>query len=154
LTDIERYGREGRIDEHYTPPPKEEYQEQEHFRWWLSDINARDQFVMYRGENVGVFWNKKKDTPDQIVARQMWTESFVKWSPLGTFLTSMHPQGVQLWGGPSWKRIQRFYHPFVNMVEYSPKENYIVSWSNRPISLPDGPHPLGPEEEGKNFLVW
>ncbi|RPA76239.1 eukaryotic translation initiation factor 3 [Ascobolus immersus RN42] len=154
LTDIERYGREGRIDEQYTPPPKEEYVQQEHFRWWLSDINARDQFIMYRGDNVGVFWNKKKDTPEQIVDRLMWTEMFVKWSPLGTFLTSMHPQGVQLWGGQSWKRIQRFYHPYVNMVEYSPKENYLVSWSNRPISLPDGPHPLGPEEEGKNFLVW
>jgi len=48
LTDIERYGREGRIDEHYTPPHIEEFQEKEHLRSWLADPSGRgrDQFVM------------------------------------------------------------------------------------------------------------
>lgn len=154
LTDIERYGREGRVDETFHAPQPEPYEEREHLKAWLGDVHARDQFVMYRGDNVGVFWNKKKDPPESVVDRQMWTEMFVKWSPLGTYLTSMHSQGVQLWGGPGWKRIVRFYHPFVNMVEYSPNENYIITWSNKPISVQEGNPILGAEEEGKQFLLW
>ncbi|KAI5838971.1 eukaryotic translation initiation factor eIF2A-domain-containing protein [Morchella snyderi] len=157
LTDIEHFGREGRIKEEYVEPEIEPYVEREHFRSWLSEPNARDQFVMYRGESVGVFWNKKKDQPEPVVDRQHWTESFVQWSPQGTYLTSVHAQGVQLWGGPSWKRVMRFAHPAANLVDFSPNENYMVSWSNRPISIPENPppgFPLSADEDGKNFIVW
>ncbi|KAJ4139648.1 Translation initiation factor 3 subunit b [Fusarium oxysporum] len=143
FTDIERYGREGRIDETYQPPHIDEFTEKEHLRWFLKDPSGRgrDQFVMYKGESVGVYWNNEKDQPENIVERQHWTETFVQWSPLGTYLTSVHAQGVQLWGGPSWTRQARFAHPFVNLVAFSPGEKYIVTWSNRPISIPDEGHP-------------
>ena len=45
---------------------------------------------MLRGADVGVFWNKKKDPPELIVNRNGWTESHVSWSPLGTYLATMH----------------------------------------------------------------
>ena len=109
---------------------------------------------MYRGESVGVFWNKKRDPPENIVDRQHWTESFVQWSPLGTYLTSMHAQGVQLWGGPSWQRQKRFAHPFVNMVDFSPGEKYLTTWSFKPIQVEEG-HPIFTlEEDGKNYIIW
>lgn len=157
FTDIERYGREGRVDETYQPPQIEEFTEKEHLRWFLKDPSGRgrDQFVMYRGESVGVYWNNEKDQPENIVERQHWTETFVQWSPLGTYLTSVHAQGVQLWGGPSWLRQARFAHPFVNMVAFSPGEKYIVTWSNRPISIPDEGHPaLSVDDHGKNYVIW
>lgn len=112
---------------------------------------------MYRGDNVGVYWNRKKDTPEADVDRMGWTESFVQWSPQGTYLTSVHGQGVQLWGGPTWKRIMRFAHPFVNLVDFSPCERYIVTWSNRPIAIPENPppnFPLTADEDGKSFIIW
>lgn len=112
---------------------------------------------MYRGDSVGVFWNKKKDQPEADVDRLHWTESFVQWSPRGSFLTSVHAQGVQLWGGKSWKRIRRFAHPFVNLVDFSPNERYIVTWSNKPIVLPETfppGFPLTADEDGKNFIIW
>ncbi|KAA8910717.1 eukaryotic translation initiation factor eIF2A-domain-containing protein [Sphaerosporella brunnea] len=157
LTDIEHFGREGKVKEEYVEPAYEPFVEQEHLRSWLEDPSARDQMIMFRGDSVGVFWNKKKDTPEQIVDRVHWTESFVQWSPLGTYLTSIHAQGVQLWGGASWKRIRRFAHPFVNLVDYSPNENYLVTWSNKPITIPDvlPPNfPLTADEDGKNFIIW
>ncbi|KAK3321936.1 eukaryotic translation initiation factor 3 [Apodospora peruviana] len=157
LTDIDRYGREGRIEETYTPPKIEPFQEKEHLRWFMADPTGRgrDQFVMYRGESVGVFWNSEKDTPENIVDRQHWTETFVQWSPLGTYLTSVHAQGVQLWGGASWSRQRRFAHPFVNLVAFSPNEKYMVTWSNRPISIPDEGHPsLSLDDDGKNYIIW
>lgn len=157
LTDVDRYGREGRIDEDYTPPKIEEFQEKEHLRSFMADPSGRgrDQFVMFRGETVGVFWNNEKDQPENIVDRQQWTETFVQWSPQGTYLTSVHAQGVLLWGGASWSRLRRFPHPFVNLVAFSPNEKYLVTWSNRPISIPDSGHPaLSLDDDGKNYVIW
>ncbi|KAK8117364.1 uncharacterized protein PG998_005645 [Apiospora kogelbergensis] len=157
MTDIERFGREGRVEEEYQAPVIEEFKEKEHMRSWLADPSGRgrDQFAMYRGESVGVFWNNEKDGPENVVDRQHWTESFIQWSPLGTFLTSVHQQGVQLWGGPSWTRQKRFAHPFVNMLDFSPGEKYVVTWSNRPISIPDEGHPqLAADDDGKNYVIW
>ncbi|KAF8544181.1 eukaryotic translation initiation factor eIF2A-domain-containing protein [Trichophaea hybrida] len=157
LTDIEHFGREGRVKEEYTPPPIDPFVEQEHLRSWLGEPNARDQMIMFRGDSVGVFLNRKKDPPEPMVDRAHWTESFVQWSPMGTYLTSIHAQGVQLWGGASWKRIRRFAHPFVNLVDYSPNENYLVTWSNKPIAIPDvipPGYPLSVDEDGKNFIIW
>ncbi|KAH9844435.1 Eukaryotic translation initiation factor 3 subunit B [Teratosphaeria destructans] len=154
LTDIERYGREGRIDETYKAPEIEPFTEKEHLRWWLGDSEGRDQFVMYRGDNVGVYWNEKDDQPEQIVDRQHWTESFVQWSPKGTYLTSMHAQGVQLWGGQNWSRQKRFMHPGVNLVDFSPDERYITTWSHRPMQVDEGNPVLSLEEDGKNYIIW
>ncbi|KAK4162410.1 putative eukaryotic translation initiation factor 3 subunit 9 [Cladorrhinum sp. PSN259] len=157
LTDVDRYGREGRIDEEYTPPKIEEFQEKEHLRSFMADPSGRgrDQLVMFRGDTVGVFWANDKEPPENVVDRQHWTETFVQWSPLGTYLTSVHAQGVQLWGGGSWTRQRRFPHPFVNLVAFSPNENYLVTWSNRPISIPDDGHPaLSIDDDGKNYVIW
>ncbi|KYK61692.1 hypothetical protein DCS_02835 [Drechmeria coniospora] len=157
MNDIERYGGEGRVDENYQPPHIDEFAEKEHHRWWLKDPagRGRDQFVMYRGDNVGVYWNNERDQPENVVDRQHWTETFLQWSPLGTYLTSIHAQGVQLWGGQSWSRQARFAHPYVNLVAFSPHENYLVTWSNRPISIPDGGHPaLSIDDDGKNYVIW
>ncbi|CAI4216076.1 unnamed protein product [Parascedosporium putredinis] len=135
----------------------DEFTPKEHLKGFLKDPSGRgrDQFVMYRGDNVGVFWNNEKENPEGIVDRNHWTETFVQWSPLGTYLTSIHQQGVQLWGGPSWKSLQRFPHPFVNLVAYSPNENYLVTWSARPISVPEEGHPiLTIDDDGKNYVIW
>lgn len=153
LTDIDRYGREGRIDEEYKPPHIEPFQEKEHLRWWLGDPNARDQFAIFRGDKVGVFWNMKNNPPENIVDRPHWTQLFVQWSPQGTYLASTHPQGVQLWGGPTFSKQKQFPHPFVQLIEFSPGESYLTTWSARPIQV-DEPGVLGYEEDGKNIIIW
>lgn len=154
LTDVDRYGREGRVDDEYAPPTIEPFHEKEHLRSWLGDPFGRDQFAIYRGDKVGVFWNMKRDPPVNVVDRDHWTQLFVQWSPLGSFLASVHPQGLQLWGGPQFSKQKQFPHPFVQLVEFSPCENYLVTWSAKPIEM-DGPNPiLTLEEEGKNIIVW
>ncbi|KAK1637467.1 eukaryotic translation initiation factor eIF2A [Colletotrichum phormii] len=157
LTDVDRYGREGKVHEEYTPPHIEEFTETEHLRSFMKDPSGRgrDQFAMYRGDTVGVFWNNEKDIPENVVDRQNWTDSFIRWSPQGTYLTSVHAQGVQTWGGPSWSRQKRFPHPFVTFVDWSPSEKYLVTWSARPISIPDEGHPaLSVDDDGKNYVIW
>jgi len=157
FTDIDRYGREGRVDEEYTPPVIEPFEEKEHLRSFLADPSGRgrDQFVMYNADSVGIFWNNDKDQPENIISRQHWTEMFVQWSPMGTYLVSVHAQGVQLWGGASWSRQRRFPHDFVNLIAFSPNEKYFVTWSARPISIPDSGHPaLSLDDDGKNYVIW
>ncbi|KKA30734.1 hypothetical protein TD95_003502 [Thielaviopsis punctulata] len=157
MTDIDRYGREGRVSETYVPPEIEPFEEKEHLRSFMADPSerGRDQIVMQHGDQVGIFWNNGKENPENIVTRQNWTETFVQWSPLGTYLTSVHAQGVQLWGGASWSRLRRFAHPFCNLVHFSPKEKYMVTWSARPISIPEEGHPvLSIDDDGKNFIIW
>jgi translation initiation factor 3 subunit B len=156
LTDIDRFGREGAVPEEFHAPKIEDFVEKEHLRSWLADPTGRgrDQMVMFRGESVGVFWNNERDAPEMVVDRLGWTETFVQWSPQGTYLTSMHMQGVQLWGGPSWTRQKRFPHPMVNLVDFSPGEKYLTTWSNKPIVVPEGHPALTADDEGKNYIIW
>jgi translation initiation factor 3 subunit B len=45
---------------------------------------------------------------------QYWTDSFIQWSSLGTYLATVHRQGSQVWGGESgFERLMRFAHPQV-----------------------------------------
>lgn len=154
LTDIDRYGREGRVDDEYHPPKLDDFSQREHLRWWLGDPNSRDQFVMHRNESVAVYWNKKKDNPENVVDRLGWTETFVQWSPLGTYLTTMHARGVQLWGGPNWHRIHRIPHPFCNLIDFSPGEKYLTTWSFKPIEVQEDDPVLSMDEDGKNYIIW
>lgn len=154
LTDIERFGREGRVDEEHQEPDIPPFQEKEHLRSWLGDSTGRDQFAMYRADTVGVFWNRKKEQPDRAVTRENWTELFITWSPLGTFLTSTHQRGVQLWGGQSWNMHMRFPHPNVNLIDFSPNELYIVTWSAQPMQVDENHPALSMDDDGKNYVVW
>lgn len=47
---------------------------------------------------------------------QFWTESFVQWSPLGTYLATVHRQGAAVWGGANtFNRLMRYAHPQVEI---------------------------------------
>lgn len=73
-------------------------------------------------------------------------------------LATLHRQGVRLWGGSSWSPIQKFAHPLVKLIDFSPNERYLVTWSNEPIVIPEGapqgPQYLSPEDEGNSIAVW
>lgn len=73
-------------------------------------------------------------------------------------MTTIHQLGIMLFGGPSFTRLKRFYHPAVKMLDYSPQENYLITWSNEPIHLPAnapvGPQHFSADDEGNQFAVW
>jgi translation initiation factor 3 subunit B len=73
-------------------------------------------------------------------------------------MASIHRQGVRLWGGTSWEPLQRFAHPFVKLIDFSPCENYLVTWSNDPFVFRDGgesgPQYPSMEDEGNSLAVW
>ncbi|KAG1885793.1 translation initiation factor eIF-3b [Suillus subluteus] len=155
FTDIERYAN---IDETYVEPTVEEYRPKEHLRAWLADSQGRDQYVTYRGDDVEIHWHGKPSQCEVAYAKKNWTELYASWSPLGTYFATLFRQGVRLWGGPSWEPQHRFAHPLVKLIDFSPCENYLVTWSHDPISvpanLPQGPEFFSPEDEGNNIAVW
>lgn len=56
------------------------------------------------------------------VSMQRWTETYVRWSPKGTYLATFHQRGIALWGGEKFKQIQRFSHQGVSLIDFSPCE--------------------------------
>ncbi|KAL5994878.1 Eukaryotic translation initiation factor 3 subunit B [Asimina triloba] len=70
-----------------------------------------------------------------------WTESFVQWSPLGTYLATVHRQGAAVWGGSkTFNRLMRFAHPQVKFIDFSPGEKYLITYSSQEPSNPRDTH--------------
>ncbi|CAE6338000.1 unnamed protein product [Rhizoctonia solani] len=154
FTDIEKYAT---LDETYVPPAVSNYTSRPHMRSWLADPAGRDQFLTYVGDEVQIFWNARTG-PDPAFTRHNWTDLYVAWSPHGTYLTTLHRQGLQIWGGSEWGLVRRIAHPLARLVDFSPNEKYLVTWSNEPIVIPpgaqQGPTFFSPDDEGNNLAVW
>jgi translation initiation factor 3 subunit B len=49
-------------------------------------------------------------------------------------------------------------HPGVKLIDFSPNERYLVTWSNEPINVsrsPDGsPNPFTEDDEGNQIVIW
>ncbi|KAI9026102.1 eukaryotic translation initiation factor eIF2A-domain-containing protein [Hyaloraphidium curvatum] len=140
--DVEKFAH---MSDEYKEPAEEPFVAKEHLKSWLMDPRARDQFAVMRGEETAIFWNSKPEE-ELVYTRTNWTESYVQFSPYGTYLATFHRQGIALWGGPSWERLARFAHPGVKLIDFSPKETYLVSFSPDPITTPEG--------DNHNLLVW
>lgn len=118
------------MSEAYKPPDEQDMVRAQNPLEWLSDAHARDQFVIRYQDETEVYWNDfKANKADPVYKRSFWTESYVQWSPKGTYLATVHRQGVALWGGTNWQRIQRINHGNVRLIEFSPDEHYVVTYS-------------------------
>ncbi len=161
LTDVEKYGAQGNITDEFKEPELPPFEETDYLKSWLQDQSGRDQFILHKQEVVGVFWNKKKENPEPVIEPRLnWTSGFIKFSPKGSYVFSVHPQGIQAWGGKDFKNLKRFSHPNVRLIDFSPNEKYLVSLSPDPIVLPPEDHPkratfpFGPESQGHKLVVW
>ncbi|KAG8760272.1 Translation initiation factor 3 subunit b [Serendipita sp. 396] len=153
LTELDTYAN---MDETFREPEPEVFKPKEHLKAWLTDPKGRDQYATYRADDVTVFWHGKPASTEIAHERSLWTDLYVQWSPQGTLLASIHRQGVKLWGGPSFQLIQKFAHPLVKRLDFSPDEKYLVTYER--ISIPDnatqGPQFLGKKNEGDHVVVW
>ncbi|GFO04236.1 eukaryotic translation initiation factor 3 subunit b [Plakobranchus ocellatus] len=98
-------------------------------RNWLLNKECYDQFsVIYNeGEKTAIFLNTPE--PTKVEERSCWTETYVRWSPQGTYLATFHQKGIALWGGPKFSRIMKFGHQGVQLIDFSPCERYLVTFS-------------------------
>ncbi|CAI5968533.1 unnamed protein product [Closterium sp. NIES-64] len=132
--DFEKYAR---VPDQYAPPPLKEYTPSENLQWFAADERGRDQFVIRFASETEVYWNDARAAkPDPVYRRTFWTESFVQWSPLGSYLATIHRQGAAIWAGSSWQRIMRFAHPQVRLIDFSPGERFLVTYSSHEPANP------------------
>lgn len=137
--DIEKFMK---VPDEWAPPETKPYTPGENLQHWLTDAKARDQFVIRAGQDTEVLWNDARHLkPDPVYKRPFWTESFVQWSPLGTYLATVHRQGAAVWGGAStFNRLMRYAHPQVKLIDFSPGEKYLVTYSSHEPSNPRDTH--------------
>eukprot|EP00026_Physarum_polycephalum_P004618 Phypoly_transcript_04640.p1 GENE.Phypoly_transcript_04640~~Phypoly_transcript_04640.p1 ORF type:complete len:690 (+),score=161.86 Phypoly_transcript_04640:38-2071(+) len=135
VTRFDDFKKYDQVPDEYTPPKVEPFQPKDDLMGWLLDdrtLHAVDQFVVRQGDLTEVYWNDPKAGKPEVVdsaSRANWTETYVLWSPLGTYLSTFHRQGVQLWGGEKWTKQARFPHNGVKLIEFSPNELFIVTFS-------------------------
>ncbi|EGV65189.1 dipeptidyl peptidase IV/CD26, N-terminal domain-containing protein, partial [Yamadazyma tenuis ATCC 10573] len=160
LSDIENYGSEGNVPEEFVEPEIPEFKEHGFLKDWLLDEQGRDQLLLHQSETVGIYWNKKKSDPEKVIEpRQGFTSKYAKFSPKGTYLCSIHPQGVQSWGGPEFESLSKYIHNQVRLIDFSPNENYLVTLSPLPITMPEtaaerAHFPFKEENEGHKLVIW
>ncbi|KAI5648779.1 hypothetical protein M9H77_34784 [Catharanthus roseus] len=137
--DIDKYRK---IPDEWAPPETKPYTPGENLQQWLTDEKARDQFVIRAGSDTEVLWNDARQLkPDPVYKRSFWTESFVQWSPLGTYLATLHRQGAAVWGGATtFNRLMRYAHPQVKLIDFSPGERFLVTYSSHEPSNPRDTH--------------
>nr|CAG4651621.1 EOG090X01UY [Triops cancriformis] len=118
------------IPNEWEPPEPQPFKAQGCLQYYLLEPDACDQFsVVYEGgEKVAVYLNTQPEL-SVLEERPRWTDTLVRWSPLGTYLATFHAKGVALWGGEKFQQIMRFSHPGVQFVDFSPCEKYLVSFS-------------------------
>ncbi|VDN60414.1 unnamed protein product [Dracunculus medinensis] len=129
-----------KIDESWQPPAPRPFNDLGDLWSWLQSDKCYDQLAIHyereanlKGSgvipHVGVYEYRKGKDPILMEERQNWTETVFKWSPYGTFLTSVHRMGVVLWAGEKFNRFNRFQHENVMMVDFSPCERFLITYS-------------------------
>ncbi len=149
------FERSRQVPDVYEPPSQDlKAGQREDLLWWMMDPRAFDQYSIRVAEDTEVHWNSVKklgEKPEVVIKRKNWSESRALWSPRGSFLVTLHKEGVALWGGPSFNKIQRFAHSglilasgeLVGNVEFSPCERFLITTS-----------PLYKDEDNANDPKW
>ncbi|KAK9051560.1 hypothetical protein SSX86_028187 [Deinandra increscens subsp. villosa] len=125
----------------WIPPETKPYTSGENLQHWLVDKKGRDQFVIRSGSDTEILWNDARQLKaDPVYKRPFWTENSVQWSPLGTYLATVDRHGAAVWGGGFTNHLMRYVHPQVKLIDFSPGEKYLVTYSIHGPINPPGTH--------------
>lgn len=150
LTTVQKYI--SGVDLEYKEPIIPAFKALPHLRSWLTDSLGRDQAVLHAEDEVSVLWFRKDAEPQPAFPpNSRFTDGYVRWSPKGTYLLSVHPQGVALHAGPNFEIIARFPHRDVRLVDFSPDEKYLITGAAAPIKVGG---PFKEADEGHNIVIW
>jgi translation initiation factor 3 subunit B len=136
-SDLDKYAA---ISDTYVSPEPPAFKPRPDSSAWLKDPQCRDQFVIRHSGETEISWmNTTGEEPTMVYAGErekvggkVWCESYVSWSPQGTYLATFHTPGVKLWGSVDFEAQGRFMHPGVEEMEFSPCESYMVSYRFNP----------------------
>jgi len=149
FSDFEKYQD---VTQEWVPPEPRPYKDRGNLQSWLLDPDCQDQYlVVYTdmektGQTFGAVLQHGHTAPNPIDKRSNWTDSFMAWSPKGTYMATMHRQGVCIWGGKDadgkLERINRFNHTSSQLIDWSPCERYLVTYSQEADNNPQDPNAI------------
>ncbi|KAI5655853.1 hypothetical protein M9H77_33040 [Catharanthus roseus] len=110
---------------------------QENLQQWLTDKQARDQFLVINGSNVEIYWNDHRLLKPEFIYSSEIADC-VQWSPHGTYLAIADKKGVFLQGGATaFHPLVLCDHAQVKLFDFSPGEKYLVTYSIDGTSSPN-----------------
>ena len=127
----------GELDEEYAGFSAPKFNPRPDPTEWLTDAQSRDQFVIRHGIDTMIHFGPMANDEEpecaydgarQKADKGCWCQSYVQWSPNGTFLATFHKPGVLLWGGQDFHECRRLIHDSVAEIAFSPCENYIITY--------------------------
>mmetsp|Transcript_12532 Transcript_12532/g.11367 ORF Transcript_12532/g.11367 Transcript_12532/m.11367 type:complete len:761 (+) Transcript_12532:28-2310(+) len=148
------------MTENFIAPTIEPFKPRPETLSWLCDSYGRDQFALRYGKETEVLWaNTTPEDPIPIYTGEhekkngkSWCESRIMWSPQGTYLTTFHRPGIKLWGTEKkdasvqdFISQKRFEHNNVEDSEFSPCENYLVTYKFTDNSY---------DQNSKPIILW
>ncbi|CAG9824642.1 unnamed protein product [Phaedon cochleariae] len=143
FTDFSKYEQ---IPNKWEPPEPQPYEGQADLHYFMLEPDAYDQFAVVTAQGSSVqIWQNTQPDPTLVEQRSQWTQTYIKWSPLGTYLSTFHKMGIALWAGHNYAQYKKFAHPGVQFIDYSPCEKYLVTYS------PQG-DPHNPDQ--KRIIIW
>uniref|UniRef100_A0AAZ3SMI8 Eukaryotic translation initiation factor 3 subunit B n=1 Tax=Oncorhynchus tshawytscha TaxID=74940 RepID=A0AAZ3SMI8_ONCTS len=116
FTDFDKYMS---ISDEWETPEKQPFKDFGNMRHWMEDPDC---------QRTAIFNNDAKD-PIVSEERARWTETYVRWSPKGTYLATFHQRGIALW---------------VSLIDFSPCERYVVTFS--PL--------MDTKEDPQAIIIW
>ena len=128
--------------EELQPFQRPEFKESENLYGWMLDPRGREQYMIRYGHKNQIYWHDATQQSKINFEKDRWTEMFVSWSSTGQYMATVHPKGVQLWGGDDFHLIRRVIHPGVRLVAFSPEDKYLVTYSPTPTP------------EHKTVIIW
>lgn len=131
------------VSDVWTRPEPRPYEDRGNLLSWLLDPDCNDQYSVIAGERV-VILQHSGTSPSLVKKRDNWTDTFVVWSPRGTYLSTFHRQGIALWGGTEFNRLNRFNHTNVQLIDFSLCERYVVTYA----PMQDNP------QDPQAIIIW
>jgi translation initiation factor 3 subunit B len=113
------------------------YKNPGNLQWWLAKPGCYDQFCLLHND---IFTSVYSNTPNEatlVKSREKWTDTRFQWSPKGTYLATFHDRGIALWVGEEFNQFMRFAHQNVQLIDFSPCENYLVTCNPNQAGIDD-----------------
>ena len=126
LDDFEKYKQLNLNKEIEGPAP---YKNPGQLYWWLANADCYDQYCLQHGDIYTSVYLNAPNQPVALKSRDKWTETRFQWSPKGTYLATFHDRGIALWAGEEFAQFMRFAHQGVQLIDFSPNENYLVTFN-------------------------
>jgi len=107
-------------------------------RSWLKDQQTREQFMLRYNQETEIYWHDTLAGEPQLYYGgerekqngKIWCDWKVQFSPQGSYIATFHKQGIALWAGDKFQKWKvRFPHENVKFIDFSPNEDFLLTWN-------------------------